>query len=338
MSSHAFNKINYGRDVSLVGYGAYALDKPQALAGISFGKTSAKMACMLPDEVLLCFDNTGLEHEKTLEFGARLEDALQREIHWLEFRPPAKYGDPLRYAQSERVNFQTASRKGEPFIMMMEAVAAYRKTHKEQGPISPWPRSRICTSYLKHRVHNRYVEAKGFTEYESFVGLRADEPSRVQKLRNQETRTHTFRCPLYDAGDTVDDVNRFWERQSFTLELPPGWGNCTGCFLKDQWDLVRNLGMEGMHRDVWFHLEDNYPNFGGQHFPGYRKLYAELPARLAIESALRLGDELPPRPPEWSNRKFLYVIRDEKEHIANGSAGFSCACENSYLDGYADDL
>jgi hypothetical protein len=96
--------------------------------------------------------------------------------------------------------------------------------------------------------------------------------------------------------------------------------------------------MEGMHRDVWFHLEDNYPNFGGQHFPGYRKLYAELPVRLAIESALRLGDELPARPPEWSNRKFLYVIRDEKEHIANGSASFSCACENSYLDGYADDL
>jgi len=333
------NKMNYGRYRTLQNYGAFYTDPDMpAIAGISGGRTSGFMGCMLADHVQLCFENTGLEYKKTYEFLARLEDGLGRAITWLEYRAPAKLGAPPREAQFAVVTYETAARKGEPFLAMLEALAAYRRIHKGEPPVSPWARQRICTAHLKHKVQDRFILSQGIEQYETFVGLRADEPDRVGSLRKQETRSHAFRVPLYDAGIDKNEILRWWSEQSFDLDIPEGLGNCTCCFLKDQGDLARNLGRSDCHRDVWLYLQDNYPMFGGKNFPGYRSLDEQRKYRLEIETALRAGPLPPPRPPTWSNQKFLAVIRDEKERIEHGPKGFSCACEASYLDGYAEDV
>jgi len=309
-----------------------------SFAGISGGRTSAMMAALLDDNVRLCFQNTGREHPNTLIFLDKLEAALGREIVWLEWRPPPKKGDPPRMFGFEQVDFCTASRNGEPFRGMLEALRDYRAT-KGEAPVSPWARSRICTAYLKHRVMAKWIESiavsavqspdLGYVDsYDWFVGLRKDEPDRVFKLKERETQSKQYRCPLSDAGITKPDVLSFWRRQSFNLELEDHQGNCTACFLKDQSDLARVLAEPETDADWWEAIGEDFGDFGGQRFPGYPQLRKEHGPRIAIESALRAGTA-PINDGTLDARRFRLVMLQEKRRLAGERESFSCACEQT---------
>ena len=85
---------------------------------ISFsgGRTSAYMLykvleanqMSLPDDAVVCFANTGKEDEATLKFVHDCETHWNVPIVWLEW---AGYQEP----KFKIVNYQTASRNGEPF-------------------------------------------------------------------------------------------------------------------------------------------------------------------------------------------------------------------------------
>lgn len=95
----------------------------QRIAGVSGGRTSALMALeYLPKDTVLCFQNTGREHQKTLDFLARLEDDLQRPIVRLEWRAPAQ-GEPPSKATFEVVSHAQLARRGEPFFGAAARVA-----------------------------------------------------------------------------------------------------------------------------------------------------------------------------------------------------------------------
>ena len=79
-------------------------------------------------------------------------------------------------------------------------------------------------------------------EYLSFVGLRADEPHRVARVRQRNGGgpesagyhgEHAY-MPLFDMGITRKGVEDFWKKQSWNLDLDSsdGLSNCTYCFLK----------------------------------------------------------------------------------------------------------
>lgn len=82
---------------------------------------------------------------------------------------------------------------------------------------------------------------KGGVEYVALVGLRADEPARVGRVKERNAGPeasgyegeHVY-MPLVDMHVAADDVNAFWERQEWDLSLPPdsGLSNCVYCFLK----------------------------------------------------------------------------------------------------------
>jgi 3'-phosphoadenosine 5'-phosphosulfate sulfotransferase (PAPS reductase)/FAD synthetase len=298
------------------------------VAGVSGGRTSAMMAALLPDSTRLSFQNTGLEHPKTYEFLTRLEDALQRPITWLEWRPPEKYGDPPRMFRFEVVTRQTATYGGELFVGFLRALATYRRLHKEANPVAPWARSRICTAYLKHRIQDAWIQSCGWDAYDSYVGLRADEPSRVAGLKARETQIRGFRMPLSDSGVIKSDVLRFWSQQSFDLEIADYQGNCTGCFLKDQADLSRLMHEPETKAEVWYQLAEEFPDFGGQNFRGYRALADELPMREKFAEFLRAGVE-PVQPVGMERRRFLRVVRQERDRLDGAAPGFSCSCETS---------
>lgn len=102
---------------------------------------------------------------------------------------------------------------------------------------------------------------KGGVEYVAFIGLRGDEPRRIERV---ETRSeggsgyegeHVY-MPLDDMAITRDDVNRFWECQDWDLALPKetSLSNCVFCFLKglgslhdirERMDDVQNSSVEG---------------------------------------------------------------------------------------------
>jgi len=192
----------------------------------------------LPDEARVCFQNTGKEREETLRFVNECSVRWGVEIDWLEFRDSE--------TKFEKVSFETASRNGEPF----EAVIRKRK-------YLPNPLVRFCTVELKVRTCHRYLKSIGWTEWESWIGIRADEQRRLSKIKNQDYGTHeTKYAPCGIAGITKHDVAKFWKEQPFDLELDningeTPWGNCDLCFLKNT-NKVMSLISREPERALWW--------------------------------------------------------------------------------------
>lgn len=188
-----------------------------ALISFSGGRTSGFMLWRilqahggtLPDDVKVVFANTGREMAQTLGFVQDCGDQWGVDIVWLE------YGwEPGRNFFSI-VNYATASRSGEPFDMLIAA-----------KKMLPNPVMRFCTQELKIRTMARYAASIGWDDYTNVVGLRADEPQRVAKMRGNHA------LPLATAGMTKAHVMSFWKSQKFDLRIRPGEGNCDQCFLK----------------------------------------------------------------------------------------------------------
>lgn len=326
--------IDYGPWRSMLGYGAWDVWRGRPMyCQFSGGRTSGFMAAMAPDEAAITFENTGCEDAGTLEFVQRVGDALKREIVWLEWRPPPRVGDPPRKFSFERVDFTTASRRGEPFAAFMEAINLYR-ARCGNPVIAPWAKQRLCTVYLKHKVLDHYVRTCGVTAHDRLIGIRADEPDRIPGLRQQESAGRRLLTPLYDAGVTTAHVRAFWARQSFDLQVADYDGNCLGCFLKDQADVARSLGGRPGVAAWWQGMQDKYQRFGGAKWPPYAALAAELPTRLAVEAALRSGAE-PAYTGDMPRARFRLVVIQERRRLRQGATPYSCACESSI--GYDED-
>ena len=217
---------------------------------ISFsgGRTSAYMLHRvleanggLPDEAKVCFANTGKEDEATLEFVRDCERHWQVPITWLEY---------LAYTDDEpkfkEVTFETASRDGEPFEALI----------RKRGYV-PNPVARFCTVELKVRTIHRYLKSIGWTEWDSMLGIRADEPRRLAKIGNQDYGKHEEKvAPLGQVGVTKEDVGTFWKLQPFDLKLPNHngvtmHGNCDLCFLKGGAQILSMIA-EKPERAVWW--------------------------------------------------------------------------------------
>lgn len=183
---------------------------------ISFsgGRSSAMMAKRLLDsevddyEIIFC--NTGKEMPQTLDFVNDCSNQWDVPITWLEYRSLREY---------QVVDYSTASRAGEPFYQLI--------TDKNYLPNMV---ARFCTSELKVVTIDRYLKSKGVEDYSTAVGIRADEPRRVAKMRKKDG----YITPLADAKVTTADVIEFWRDQSFDLNLPASgfYSNCDLCFLK----------------------------------------------------------------------------------------------------------
>jgi 3'-phosphoadenosine 5'-phosphosulfate sulfotransferase (PAPS reductase)/FAD synthetase len=202
----------------------YRIEGP-ALISFSGGRTSGYMLWhildayggKLPDDVHVCFANTGKEREETLRFVHECESRWGVKVNWLEYR--GHKGKRVDFAQ---VDFATAARKGEPFDLLIDKKTA----------LPNW-QARWCTSYLKVLIMFACMEAAGLTSYAEIVGLRADEPWRVAKMigRNADDGRNCI-APLSRGGVTQRDVLEFWAAQPFDLGLRPGEGNCDLCFMK----------------------------------------------------------------------------------------------------------
>ena len=186
-----------------------------AVISFSGGRTSAYMLRRMLDvglrpDVHVLFANTGKERLETLDFVADCARTWNVDVHWLE----RSHGE---------VTVESASRQGEPF----EALIHQRK-------FTPNPVARFCTQELKIRPMRDWMRARGYEHWTNVVGIRADEPRRVAKMRAATEARHEWDIafPLADAGITERDVMAFWSMQSFDLQLQKHEGNCDLCFLK----------------------------------------------------------------------------------------------------------
>lgn len=174
----------------------------------------------LPDDgrVQVTFQNTGREMPETLDFVQEVGSRWGVPIVWLEYRTAHPF--------FEIVSHNSASRDGEPFAVLIE----------KRGFL-PNQQARFCTIELKVRTAKRYLRSLGWEHWTNAVGLRADEPHRLNKPPPKDR--WTVWTPLADASVGRHHVSEFWEAQPFDLRLPNVrgncWlGNCDGCFLKSE--------------------------------------------------------------------------------------------------------
>lgn len=249
----------------------YKITEPTVIS-FSGGRTSAYMLYRvirsnngLPADAIVCFANTGKEEQATLDFVHQCETTWGVPIAWLEYRP-----EKPRF---EVLDYQSASRNGEPFEMLIE-----RKKYL------PNMVARFCTQELKVLTIDRYLKSKGLDDYITFVGVRADEPRRVAKIRSQGDKF----CPLAEDGITEEIVWDFWNNNPFDLKLPKvsGASNCDLCFLKGA-GIIRSLISEKPERAVWWaKMEEKI----GATFRPDRPSYGEM-AKFHAQQSNLFGDE-----------------------------------------------
>lgn len=196
-----------------------------------------------PDtEFVITFANTSREHSNTLNFVRDCDHRWQRlysnGVVWLEAvthsgRTPCSH---------KVISFESARRNGEVFE---EVVAKYGLPNAnflhctrelKENPIMSYMES--LGERIGHIANKKLVEAT----YETWVGIRSDEPKRLGGNKNGKQRK------VYPLAEVVSwgscnrwfnmicdklDVLDFWEDMPFNLELlGEHQGNCVDCHKK----------------------------------------------------------------------------------------------------------
>jgi len=249
----------------------YRIEGP-ALVSFSGGRTSGYMLWhildaydgKLPEDVHVCFANTGKEREETLRFVHECGSRWGVSIKWLEWAPRPSGTEGRRTPWGVRfteVGYNSASRDGQPFKALIE-----RKKYLPNAV------TRFCTSHLKVDTMKAFMMAQGYGRWNNAVGLRADEIRRIikgQKRNDSGLERFTTVWPLLRAGVTSRDVWRWWlgqnaDPKNLTYPLPQGFdlglypyeGNCDGCFLKGYDILTHQERERPGYLNDWIAMED----------------------------------------------------------------------------------
>lgn len=249
-----------------------------ALISFSGGRTSAMMLYrivqahggQLPPDVVAVFANTGKEAEETLIFVRDCGERWGVPIVWLEYQDADAVSDRWGF-----VNFDSASRKGEPFAALIGRKKAV------PNPVQRW-----CTQELKIRPMDKFAARLGWNEWDVVLGLRADEPSRLAKMRGTNRL-----MPLATAGITRRDVQAFWQAQNFNLGLPtvngttPA-GNCDLCMLKGAATTMGLIRANPELADWWIEQEARI----GATFRKDRPSYKAMKEAVLAQRSFDFGD------------------------------------------------
>ena len=225
-----------------------------AVISFSGGRTSAYMLWRilqahggrLPDDVVVCFANTGREMPGTLDFVHQCASRWTVHVNWLEYR--CGHDDEHRHS-FEVVSHNSASRNGEPF----DAIIASRG-------FLPNPRQIFCSGEMKVRTVRRFIHATyGWNSWAQLVGLRADEGRRVHRAMaraDNDAEYRGIRFPLHEAGVSKEEVQEFWTEQAFDLRLKGAWeGNCDGCVRKRRSAIARMFQDHPQRMEWWVDKE-----------------------------------------------------------------------------------
>jgi len=236
----------------------FKITEPTCIS-FSGGRTSAYMLWRvlqanqgLPDEAIVCFANTGKEHEATLEFVRDCGQQWGIPIHWLEF--VSRSGEN----KFIEVDFDTASRNGEPFDRLIDS-----------KKFLPNAVMRFCSEELKGKTISRFT---GLNEENTMVGIRADEPIRIAKMRRRG-----LRIPLVDAKVYKSLVRAFWNAQPFDLGIKErngitDLGNCDLCFLKGLHQIASIIAAEPSRAVWWMKAEERIKGTFHNNRPSYAQI------------------------------------------------------------------
>lgn len=201
------------------------MNKPKLFVSFSGGRTSAFMTWWIMQnfrndyEIQVVFANTGAEAEETLRFVKCCDKEWGLGVVWVE---AVVHHDERKGCTHRIVNFETASRKSEPFEEVI----------KKYGiPNMAFPH---CTRELKLNPMLSYIRSLGWKKFVTAIGIRADEVDRM----NAKYKKNRFWYPLIKMGMTKQDVNNWWAEKDFHLQLQEHQGNCEFCWKKSDRKLL----------------------------------------------------------------------------------------------------
>jgi 3'-phosphoadenosine 5'-phosphosulfate sulfotransferase (PAPS reductase)/FAD synthetase len=238
-----------------------------AIVSFSGGRTSGYMlrrvidayGGSLPPEVEVVFCNTGREHPATYEFIEAVSRNWGCPVRWVEWTPERPF--------VREVSPQSADREGKVFAGLIG-----KKRYL------PNPITRFCTSEMKVLAVRRFSKhTLGWDAWTTAVGIRADEPRRVAKIKDHGDEVKV--CPLARAGVTASEVNEFWKASDFDLGFPPGdnsAGNCFGCFLKSRKTLERLIAEDPERMKWWVGMEDLVGARFRKDIPTYKQMLQQV--------------------------------------------------------------
>lgn len=211
--------------------------KEKILISVSSGETSVLMAKYLIEKhsdkynFICVFANTGHEREKSLEFMNRADKEFNLNTVWTEAVINEKG------TKAKIITFETAYRN-----VLKNGVDPFESMIAKYG--IPNIDNPHCSRELKATTIRAYARSIGLgkRDYKTAIGFRSDEPKRM----NWEKAKSENLIYLAQFGHiTKKDVNEFWNRQSFRLEIKSYEGNCILCWKKSDRKLF-TLIQEGL--------------------------------------------------------------------------------------------
>ena len=201
----------------------------------------------LPSNAKVIFANTGKERFETLDFVNQVSLEWNVDITWLEYDYIASAIGNKRHPRhvARKVDYQSASRAGEPFEKMIKSTRYL-----------PNVVTRTCTRELKNETVKRYLLTLGIREHTNIIGFRYDERRRAVS-RVADNRLFPL---IYDEV-VESDVRAYWRNQAFDLAIESYQGNCDLCFLKGKSKLLALIKQDPDRANWWIRMEQGNQTF-----------------------------------------------------------------------------
>jgi 3'-phosphoadenosine 5'-phosphosulfate sulfotransferase (PAPS reductase)/FAD synthetase len=213
----------------------------------SGGRTSAFMAqflqsyCKYDDyDKLFIYANTGKELPETLDFINLCDKKWNLNILWVEAKINKEKG---RGTDFKIVNYDTASRNGEPFAEML---TAYPMPHNTASN---------CTRELKEVPIRKYAKSLGYKKIYKAMGIRFDERHRISNTAEKQNIIYPL---INDIKVDSKFIRYWWDSQDFDLQLKDYQGNCDLCFKKSQRKRLTLIKENPSIAEWWQKMEEKH--------------------------------------------------------------------------------
>lgn len=282
------------------------------LVSFSGGETSALMAKLIKErwtdrynEIIYAMANTSEENRQTFKFARQCEAAFRIDLVYLEavVNPEAGIGTSFRV-----VRFDDLAMDGSVFEDVI-------KKYGIPGPGFPH-----CTRELKGNPIRAYCRSIGWEagSYDTAIGIRVDEFDR-QAPNAAELR---LIYPLIKPWPHRKiDVNDFWFKQPFRLELKGYQGNCKWCWKKSLRKHLTIMAENPGAFDFPERMEAKYPKAGANPKNEDKRFFRN---RLTVTDIRRLAAEGKFEPAEDDARVYQTDLLQGFDLDVGGGCEESC--------------
>lgn len=234
--------------------------KQDLLISISGGRSSALMSRIIQTSKkydvfnkVYVFANTGMERPETIQFLKNIEKYWGIDIVKIEGIYSSEMNVGIKHKIVEWNQIDMKAKTFENSIM-----------HKNKGTFEGLPNQSApyCSYTLKRYPIEHFARTYLNKDYITAIGFRKEDmPKRItwQEIKEDKKRIYPlFTDFKYPIGK--NDLNIWWEKQQFKLEIDSKFGNCELCWKKSEKNLVEII-RKGTRFENWMEeMERKYHN------------------------------------------------------------------------------